>query len=315
MLEHKRDGWKATLALLPAFLLLTIFILFPILNTVLLSFMENFAWSPGAGLWLFGNTFDLFPSFGNYAAVLSDPVFIDALWNTILLVIISVPLSIIVSLLIAVALYNIKFLKSFFQTIFFLPYVTNGIALGMVFNVIFSKYDTGLMNQFLITLGLVSADNPINWVGADGATKLAMAVVLIVYFLWNGLAFKILVFMSGLASIDRQYYDAARIDGAERKTIFNRITVPLLSPQILYITITSFIGAFKVYSSVISIFGRGPFNFGGSTGLTWVTVVGYVYRDMRTDTGRAAAGSIVLLLIILVITAVQFAISKKRIHY
>jgi multiple sugar transport system permease protein len=167
----------------------------------------------------------------------------------------------------------------------------------------------------LISLGLIASDSPINWVGADGATKLAMAVVLIVYFLWNGLAFKILVFMSGLASIDRQYYDAARIDGADRKTIFNRITVPLLSPQILYITITSFIGAFKVYASVISIFGRGPFNFGGSTGLTWVTVVGYVYRDMRTDTGRAAAGSIVLLLIILVITAAQFAISKKRIHY
>ena len=277
--------------------------------------MDNFAWAPGAGLWLFGNTFDLFPSLGNYLAVLSDPTFIDALWNTILLVIISVPLSIIVSLLIAVALYNIKALKGFFQTIFFLPYVTNGIALGMVFNVIFSKYDTGLMNQILISLGLIASDSPINWVGADGATKLAMAVVLIVYFLCNGLAFKILVFMSGLASIDRQYYDAARIDGADRKTIFNRITVPLLSPQILYITITSFIGAFKVYASVISIFGRGPFNFGGSTGLTWVTVVGYVYRDMRTDTGRAAAGSIVLLLIILVITAAQFAISKKRIHY
>lgn len=315
MLEHKRDGWKATIALFPAFILLTIFILFPIVNTVLLSFMDNFAWAPGAGLWLFGNTFDLFPSLGNYLAVLSDPTFIDALWNTILLVIISVPLSIIVSLLIAVALYNIKALKGFFQTIFFLPYVTNGIALGMVFNVIFSKYDTGLMNQILISLGLIASDSPINWVGADGATKLAMAVVLIVYFLWNGLAFKILVFMSGLASIDRQYYDAARIDGADRKTIFNRITVPLLSPQILYITITSFIGAFKVYASVISIFGRGPFNFGGSTGLTWVTVVGYVYRDMRTDTGRAAAGSIVLLLIILVITAAQFAISKKRIHY
>jgi multiple sugar transport system permease protein len=315
MLEHKRDGWKATIALFPAFILLTIFILFPILNTVLLSFMDNFAWAPGAGLWLFGNTFDLFPSLGNYVAVLSDPTFVDALWNTILLVIISVPLSIIVSLLIAVALYNVKTLKGFFQTIFFLPYVTNGIALGMVFNVIFSKYDTGLMNQILISLGLIASDSPINWVGADGATKLAMAIVLIVYFLWNGLAFKILVFMSGLASIDKQYYDAARIDGADRKTIFNRITVPLLSPQILYITITSFIGAFKVYAAVISIFGRGPFNFGGSTGLTWVTVVGYVYRDMRTDTGRAAAGSIVLLLIILVITAAQFAISKKRIHY
>jgi multiple sugar transport system permease protein len=311
MLEHKRDGLKAAIALTPAFILLTIFILFPILNTFMLSFMDNFAWAPGAGLWLFGNTFDLFPSFGNYIAVISDPIFVDALVNTIILVIISVPLSIIVSLLLAVALHNVKALKGFYQTIFFLPYVTNGIALGMVFNVIFSKYDSGLMNQLLQFFGLASQ----NWVGADGATKLNMAIVLIVYFLWNGLAFKILVFMSGLASIDRQYYDAARIDGADKNTIFKRITVPLLSPQILYITITSFIGAFKVYASVISIFGRGPFNFGGSTGLTWITVVGYVYRDMRTDTGRAAAGSILLLLIILVITAVQFAVSKKRIHY
>ncbi len=311
MLEHKRDGLKAAIALTPAFILLTIFILFPILNTFMLSFMDNFAWAPGAGLWLFGNTFDLFPSFGNYIAVISDPIFIDALVNTVILVIISVPLSIVVSLLLAVALHNVKALKGFYQTIFFLPYVTNGIALGMVFNVIFSKYDSGLMNQLLQFFGLASQ----NWVGADGATKLNMAIVLIVYFLWNGLAFKILVFMSGLASIDRQYYDAARIDGADKNTIFKRINVPLLSPQILYITITSFIGAFKVYASVISIFGRGPFNFGGSTGLTWITVVGYVYRDMRTDTGRAAAGSIVLLLIILVITAVQFAVSKKRIHY
>jgi multiple sugar transport system permease protein len=315
MLEHKRDGLKAFIALTPAFILLTIFIFFPIINTFLLSFMDNFAWSPGAGLWLFGNTFNLFPSLGNYVAVLRDPIFMDALVNTIILVIISVPLTIIVSLLIAVALYNVKFLKGFYQTIFFLPYVTNSIALGMVFNVIFGKFDTGLMNQFLITLGIISADSPINWVGADGATKLAMAVVLFTYFLWNGLAFRILVFMSGLASIDRQYYDAARIDGADHRKIFRKITIPLLSPQILYITITSFIGAFKVYSAVISIFGAGPFNFGGSTGLTWITVVGYVYRDMRTDTGRAAAGSIILLIIILIITAIQFAVSKKRIHY
>jgi multiple sugar transport system permease protein len=311
MLEHKRDGWKAAIALLPAFILLSIFIIFPIINTFLLSFMDNFAWAPGAGLWLFGNTYNLFPSLGNYLAVLADPIFLSALTNTFLLVVISVPLSIIVSLLIAVALNNIKALKGFYQTIFFLPYVTNGIALGMVFNVIFSKYDSGLMNQLLQFFGVASQ----NWVGADGASKLNMALVLIVYFLWNGLAFKILVFMSGLASIDKQYYDAARIDGADQKTIFRRITVPLLSPQILYITITSFIGAFKVYASVISIFGRGPFNFGGSTGLTWITVVGYVYRDMRTDTGRAAAGSIILLIIILTITAIQFAASKKRIHY
>ncbi len=311
MLEGKRDGWKALIALAPAMAFLIIFIFFPIVNTFLLSFMDNFAWAPGAGLWLFGNTFDVFPSFGNYLAVLSDPVFIDAIVNTIILVLISVPLTIVVSLLLAVALHNVKFLQGLYQTIFFLPYVTNAIALGMVFNVMFSKYDSGLMNQLLSLFGVAGQ----NWVGADGATKVNMAIVLIIYGLWNGLAFKVLVFMSGLASIDKQYYDAARIDGTRKIRIFTKITVPLLSPQIFYITITSFIGAFKMYTSVISIFGQGPFNFGGSSGNTWITIVGYVYKVMRTDTGKAAAGSILLLAIILLITGVQFLVGKKRIHY
>jgi multiple sugar transport system permease protein len=311
MMEDKKDGLKAFIALLPAMLFLIVFMFFPIVNTFLLSFMDNFAWAPGAGLWLFGNTFDAFPSLGNYAAVLSDPIFLDAVINTFSLVVISVPLTIVISLLIAVGLHNIKFLQGFFQTIFFLPYVTNSIALGMVFNVMFSKYDSGLMNQLLSLFGVASQ----NWVGADGATKLNMVIVLLVYFTWTGLAFKILVFMSGLASIDRQYYDAARVDGTSRNRIFYKITVPLLSPQILYITITSFIGAFKVYTSVISIFGKGPFNFGGSSGNTWITIVGYVYKVMRTDTGKAAAGSIILLGIILIITAAQFMASKRRIHY
>ncbi|HOJ44688.1 MAG TPA: sugar ABC transporter permease [Bacilli bacterium] len=311
MLEGKRDGWKALIALLPAMFFLTIFIFFPIVNTFLLSFMDNFAWAPGAGLWLFGNTFDAFPSFGNYVAVLSDATFVNAVINTAILVIVSVPLTIIVSLLLAVALHNIKALKGLYQTIFFLPYVTNAIALGMVFNVMFSKYDSGLMNQFLGLFGMT----PQNWVGADGASKFNMAVVMVVSSLWNGLAFKVLVFMAGLASIDKQYYDAARIDGANRTRIFSKITVPLLSPQIFYITITSFIGAFKMYTSVISIFGAGPFNFGGSDGNTWITIVGYVYKVMRIDTGKAAAGSMTLLIIILIITGIQFLVGKKRVHY
>ena len=311
MLEGKRDGWKALIALAPAMTFLIIFIFFPIVNTFLLSFMDNFAWAPGAGLWLFGNTFDMFPSFGNYTAVLSDLVFIDAVVNTAILVVVSVPLTIVVSLLLAVALHNVKALKGLYQTIFFLPYVTNAIALGMVFNVIFSKYDSGLMNQLLMAFGLEGQ----NWVGADGASKFNMAVVMVTSSLWNGLAFKVLVFMAGLASIDKQYYDAARIDGANKTRIFSKITVPLLSPQIFYITITSFIGAFKMYTSVISIFGAGPFNFGGSDGNTWITIVGYVYKVMRTDTGKAAAGSITLLVLILIITGFQFLIGKKRIHY
>ncbi len=310
MLEGKRDGWKAFIALAPAMFFLIVFIFFPIINTFLLSFMDNFAWAPGAGLWLFGNTFDMFPSIGNYQAVLSDRTFINAILNTAILVVVSVPLTIIVSLLLAVALHNIKALKGFYQTIFFLPYVTNAIALGMVFNVIFSKYPSGLMNQLLSLFGVASQ----SWVTPD-ATKFNMAVVMITSSLWNGLAFKILVFMAGLASIDKQYYDAARIDGANKSRIFRRITVPLLSPQIFYITITSFIGAFKMYTSVISIFGAGPFNFGGSDGNTWITIVGYVYKIMRTDTGKAAAGSMTLLIIILMITGIQFLVGKKRVHF
>lgn len=315
MLEEKKDGWKAALALTPAMIFLIVFMFFPIFYTFTLSFMEGFRWKSGAMLWIFGNWYTLFPSLKNYGDVLSDPVFIMALKNTATLVIISVPLTITISLLIAVSLNGIKKLKGFYQTIFFLPYVTNAIALGMVFNVMFGSTPSGLVNQLITLFG---GDWQV-WLAAVGGGPNAhfkMGVVIIVYSIWEGIAFKILVFMSGLASIDKQYYDAARVDGTSRGRIFSRITVPLLSPQILYITITSFIGAFKAYSSVISLFGAGAYNFGGITGKSWITVVGYIYIAMRdSKTTRAAAGSIILLCIILIITVVQFWVSKKRVHY
>ncbi|MCX5774948.1 MAG: sugar ABC transporter permease, partial [Firmicutes bacterium] len=180
------------------------------------------------------------------------------------------------------------------------------------FNVMFGSTNSGLINQVIMLFG----GDPQKWLVAVGSSHFNMGVVIIVYSIWEGIAFKILVFMSGLASIDKQYYDAARVDGTSRARIFSRITVPLLSPQILYITITSFIGAFKAYSSVISLFGAGAYNFGGITGKSWITVVGYIYIAMRdSKTARAAAGSIVLLCIILVITVLQFWVSKKRVHY
>ncbi len=311
MLEEKKDGWKAAIALAPAIFFLAIFMFFPIIYTFLLSFMDDFSWAQGAGLWIFNNSFRAFPSFQAYADVLKDTVFLDSLKNTAILVFISVPLTITISLLIAVCLFNIKKLQGFYQTIFFLPYVTNAIALGMVFNVMFSAEPSGLINQVIMAFG----GDFQHWLDIS-ASKLNMGIVINLYTVWEGLAFKILVFMSGLASIDKQYYDAARIDGSTRGRIFWRITVPLLSPQILYIMITSFIGAFKAYSSVISVFGAGAYNFGGSTGKTWMTVVGYIYVMMRDNKiSKAAAGSMVLLVIILIITVIQFAVSKKRVHY
>ncbi len=341
---------KALIALLPALIFLVIFTIYPIINTTIIAFIKNFAWQDGQGSFAIGsyirqldmhNNWDYWfdelmnqgiiatqpikpiITFDNFGAVLKDPLFVKALGNTAILTIISVPLTILISLFLAVSLNSIKPLRGFFQTIFFLPYVTNSIALGMVFNTLFSPFTGGIMNQIVMAFG----GNPRAWIiagyspdGTTGMTRWSLGVAIIVQTIWSGLAFKILVFMSGLASIDKQYYDAARIDGANRSTIMKRITVPLLSPQILYITITSFIGAFKAYQSIISIVGatfEGIPSMGGTDGAEWLTVVGYIYRNRNNiiNLPNAAAGSVILLIIILLITLVQMQVSKKRVHY
>ena len=314
---------KAWIALIPALIFLILFMIYPIINTFIISFIENFRFMKGSGgSFALSNFFAAlsnsrlqskpFFSFGNYSRVIVDEEFLTSLGNTALIVIVTVPLTIIVALLIAVALNSIKKLQGFFQTVFFLPYVTNAIALGMVFKIIFTDGDAGLFNALIHLFGI----NAQSWLSVS-ASRWNMFFVITVYAIWNGIAFKILVFMSGLASIDKQYYDAAKIDGASRATILMRVTVPLLSPQILYITITSFIGAFKSYTQIISLFGGGAYDFGGTDKKQWETVVGYVYKVMQDDTkiGRAGAASFILLVIILLITLIQSLVSKKRVHY
>ena len=314
---------KAWIALIPALFFLIIFMIYPIINTFIISFIVNFKFMAGSqSSFALTNYFAAlnngrggvmpFWGFDNYVTVLTSKEFLDSLANTAIIVVVSVPLTILIGLLIAVFLNSIKPLKAFFQTVFFLPYVTNTIALGMVFKIIFSSYPGGMFNQFLALFGMDAQP----WLSAT-ANKYMMLVPIIMYAVWNGLAFKILVFESGLASIDNQYYDAAKIDGASRSTIFARITVPLLSPQILYITITSFIGAFKSYTQIISLFGGGAYYFGGPTQKYWETVVGYIYVTMQdaTKTGVAAAASFVLLVIILIITLIQMQVSKRRVVY
>lgn len=332
----------AWIVLIPALIFLVLFMFYPILNTFFMAFIQDFRWVSGAGSFAFGNFIqgcfnwkgkfenNLIPSFGfeNFVIVLKNEVFLNSILNTALLVVIEVPLTIIVALLIATFLNSIKALKGLYQTIFFLPYVTNTIALGLVFQMLFASNTGGLMNILLKNLFGI---DPINWLSSaevrigstalPPATKFHQGIVIVIYALWNGLAFKILVFMSGLATIDKQYSDAAKVDGSSSFTIWRRITLPLLSPQILYITITSFIGAFKMYTGVMSVYsaaGKGAYYFGGERGEDWITVVGWIYKqlDLSQDKpGIAAAGSLVLLSIILVITAVQFAVSKRRVHY
>lgn len=328
VLKTKTHKWimpewmKGWIALIPALIFLCVFMIYPIINTFLMSFCNNFYWVGNSGSSLvivnyikaLENTrvsIQLSWGIDNYIKVLSDPVFQRALGNTGLIVIVSVPLTIMVGLMIAVCLNAIKPLQGFYQTVFFLPYVTNTIALGMVFSAIFAAKPGGLFNA-LFNLGGT------HWLDIN-ANRWNMFLVIVIYSIWNGIAFKILVFMSGLASIDRQYYDAARIDGSSKATIFRRITVPLLSPQILYITITSFIGACKSYSQIISLFGSGRSNFGGVDQSEWITVVGYIVKliDSTNDSaqGRGAAGCVILLIIVLIITLIQTAVSKAKVQY
>lgn len=320
MLEYKKDGWKAFWALLPTLLLMAVFTFYPIFRTLIAGFMEGFNFARGFGHYFanFGNTTGL--GFNNFVTVFTDPMFLSALKNTMLMVFISVPISVVVALLIAVGLNSIKKLQGVFQTIFFLPYVTNTVALGLVFSFMFSS-NYGLINSIIQSLG----GEAVAWTamlqtqaGNVAPTYWSSMFVLMTYTIWQGLAFKILVFLSGMQSIDKQYYQAAQIDATPRGRVFLKITIPLLSPMIAYIMITSLIGAFKAYSHVISVFnGRfGPL----SEPNMLITIVGYIYEKLKilsttNALGEAAAGSIILFAIIMLFTLVQLYVSKKKVHY
>ena len=225
---------------------------------------------------------------------------------------VTVPVSTLLGLFIAIALNSIKPLQKVFQTIFFLPYVTNAIAIGMVFAMMFNVVgtgnvidDMGIVNRFLGLFGV----NAQEWISI-GAPKFNKMFVLCFYIVWNALPFQILIFVGALQSVNKQYYDAAKVDGASKWRIFRKVTVPLISPMILYVVITGVIGSFKEYTAVVGIFGEKIGDYGMST------MVGFIYDSLKNvNTGRAAAGAIVLFLIILVATGIQFLVSKKRVHY
>ncbi len=308
MLEWIKDGWKAAIALAPMLIIVRIFTFYPIINTIIISFFPNYNFIKLS----YGNF-----GFTSYTTVLRDVKFWTSLGMTALMVIISVPLSIIISLLVSVALCSIKKLQGIFQTIFFLPYVTNGIAFGMVFATIFSPMPYGLVNTMLGWFGC----SPVAWTGSAAYVPVwAGLTVITIYSIWNGLAFKILVFVSGIQGIDKQYYQAAQIDGASKARVFRKITLPLLSPMVLYITITSMIGALKAYSSIVALYGDKMGNGGEGT---FMTAVGYIYKYFNTVTSGgatenlsvAAAAAVVLFIFILIVTGLQMIYNKKRVHY
>lgn len=308
--KHK---WKAWLYLSPALILLAIFTVYPIINTIRIAFTDGYdAVAAGIGA---ETTF----GFGNFEKVVEYKPFLTALKNTMLLCVLTVPISTFLALLISVILNSIGPLRRLLQTIYFLPYVTNSIAIGMVFAAMFNIVGSfhGTENQLIETAGIVNnflgifGIEPINWIN-NGSTYAANMTVMVIYIVWNALPFKILILLGGLQSVNKQYYDAAKIDGTPKWRVFTKITVPLLSPMIAYVVITGFIGGFKEYSSIVGVFGpsMGPGNY------ELQTMVGFIYRALETENvGRASAAAIILFAIILAVTLINLQVSKKRVHY
>ena len=312
MVESK-NKWKAWLYLSPAIVLLLVFTVWPIINTVIMAFQNGYSANMAAG----GATFEI--GVENFKRVITYRRFLTCLKNTAILCVATVPLSTILALLIAVALNSIKPLQRFLQTIFFLPYVTNSIAIGMVFAAMFNIIGLNPAGTAADTWGIVNTvikffgGNPINWIN-QGSEYWANIAVMVIYIVWNALPFKILVLLGGLQSINKQYYDAAKVDGTSRRRVFTKITVPLLSPMIAYVVITGFIGGFKEYSSIVGIFGdkMGPVHDSGRLN----TMVGFIYDSLgQNNHGTASAAALILFGIILVVTMINGWVSKKRVHY
>lgn len=315
--KDKKNNWKAWLYLAPVLILMAIFTFFPIIETIISSFLKDYNNITGSSS---GFTFyNYLYIFGRAEKYEGTGVFFDeffswdltkhtAFWNTMLITFVTVPISVILSLLISLAIYAIKPLKRFFQTVFFMPYVTNVIAVGMVFALLFAQ--NGLWNK-LFNLST-------NWLAENAATWETSMFVLCLYIIWTALPYKILIFLSGLENIDKQYYDAAKIDGAGRVKTIWRVTVPLLSPQILYITVTSFITAFKEYSSVAGLLNRSYSSNRSHNDM--YTIVYWIYDQMKkanwnTNSQIASAAAVVLLVVILIFTLIELWISRKKVVY
>ncbi len=290
-----KNNLKAWLYLLPAILFLGVFMVYPLIDVIVYSFEEgyNFASQTYNGTGLY-----------NYSYVLRDPYFTQALKNTFIIVIITVPLSTGIALLISVGLSKIPKLRELYQTVFFLPYVTNTLAVGLVFMILFKKtaYSDGMINLLVKTFGGEAVD----FIGGPYWAKM---FVMCFYTIWIVLPFKILILTSALASVNETYYKAARVDGTRSFSIFTRITLPMIAPMIFYLVITGFIGAFKAYSDEVALFGT-DLNAAGMN-----TIVGYVYDMLYGNSGGypsfASAAAIILFAIVFTITCINLLISKK----
>ena len=296
MRDNNKRAW---LYLIPAMIFIGVFMVYPLIDVFIYSLEEGFNSASGThfGIGLY-----------NYEYILKDPYFLQAVKNTLLLVGITVPLSTIIAILISVCLASIKKLRNLFQTVYFLPYVTNTLAVGIVFMILFkpTAYTDGLVNVFLSIFGMT----PIDFIAGPYYAKM---LVLCLYTIWVVLPFKVLVLTSALASVKEDYYNAARLDGTSTFRIFRKITLPMISPTVFYLIITGFIGACKAYSDAVALFGT-QLNVAEMN-----TIVGYIYDMLYGEGGGypsyASSAAIILFVIVLTITCINLLVSKKKVHY
>ena len=294
-----RKTGKAWLYLLPAILFLGVFMVYPLVDVFVYSAEEGYNSASqtyfGVGLY-------------NFSYVLHDAYFLQAVKNTFILVIITVPVSTALALVISLGLSSIKPLRNLYQTVYLLPYVTNTLAVGLVFMILFKKtaYTDGLVNLILHWFGT----GPIDFIDGPHWAKM---FVLCFYTVWVVLPFKILILTSALASVNQDYYKAAKIDGTSSLRTFTRITLPMISPMISYLIITGFIGAFKAYSDAVALFGTDL------NAAEMNTIVGYIYDMLYGNSGGwpsyASAAAVILFAIVLTITCINLLVSKKSVYY
>ncbi len=295
----EKNNYKAWLYLLPAIIFLGVFLVYPLFDVFVYSLEEGYSSITKTHFGIGGY---------NYSYVLHDPYFLQAVKNTFILVIITVPLSTLLSLLISVGLSSIEKLRNMFQTIYFLPYVTNTLAVGMVFMILFKPAPVTSSSMANMVLGWFGV-SPVDFINGPYWAKM---FVLCVYTIWVVMPFKILILTSALASVDKTYYNAAKVDGTSKFRIFTKITMPMISPTLFYLVITGFIGAFKAYADAVALFGENL------NAAEMNTIVGYIYERLYATSGYpsyASAAAVILFVIVLTITCINLLVSKKQVHY
>lgn len=294
---RNKPSWKSTLQsllyLAPALTLITVFNIYPIFKSLAMSFYTDYNIFTGE-----------VKSYGlqNFTKIFADPNFFRAIKNTFFFVLGVVPISIVISLAIAILLNRIPKLSDFFRSVYFLPFVTSTVAVSIVWNWLYHTR-FGLINYFLSFVGV----DAISWLTDPNYSIMALVIMSV----WKGLGYNIILFLVGLNNINKTYYQAAEIDGAKGWQKFTNITVPLLSPYILLVSIIGVINSFKVFTEVYSLFSGRPGPAGSA-----LTMVFYIYEKFYTEYqyGVASAAGIVLFLIILIFTLLQRFVSNKFVH-